>query len=117
MHDLVLMKLEIEVLKAAIFAINGTSEDISVELFNSIIIEHNIEGSGFMTYFSKSDNLKINKIPNSGFWGDISGTITNDKIPVIFTIFFDEMFISAIDGCTLGDSWPSNLESYQLELL
>jgi len=75
--------------------------------------DRSFTGAGFMTEFDCSAELKLFPVEVSLRWGNVGARINASRIETGYLVYVDGGQITAVEGYTYGDEWPSTIDSVE----
>ena len=91
----------------------------TAELFKSLdeieVLTRDVAGTGFFTKLERHPCLRVGPSDLKYTGGGADGYINRDKIKVGFLFYIEEGYITAFEGHTYGELWPSEIECYGID--
>jgi len=91
-------------------ALRATSGDYS----GVLVASRDLTGAGFLTTFEKCSELRMFEEHVSMRWGKVGARLTPSKIETGYLVYVDDGYLSAIEGYTYGEEWPSDCSVVEL---
>lgn len=75
--------------------------------------DRSLTGAGFMTEFNRSAELTVFADDVSLRWGNVGARLNIGRIETGFLVYVDGGQVTAVEGYTYGDEWPSTIDTVE----
>jgi hypothetical protein len=86
----------------------------SVDFDSVKVNDREFTGAGFLTEFDRSDALRLFPSEVNLRWGKVGARLNAAKVETGYLVYVDGGFITAIEGYTYGDEWPTRVDAIEL---
>ena len=94
---------------------NETNALLRVQYESAKIIKREFTGAGFFTHFSIPKTIRRAPAGTEYGYGDVVASFDGSDFCYGFVLFIKEGLISSLEGYTCTDSWPENIQTYELK--
>lgn len=80
--------------------------------------DRELTGTGFLTEFERSEELKLFDDGVSLRWGGSGARLNASKLETGYLVYVDDGYVTAVEGYTYGEGWPDQvvqIEMYELK--
>jgi hypothetical protein len=111
-----LTPLEAAVIRCLLADSQMKREDTRLDFDAITVSSREFTGAGFLTELARSKELKIFDDGVSLRWGKVGARI-NASIETGYLLYIDEGYLTAIEGYTYGDEWPTRVTEMEFYAL
>jgi hypothetical protein len=86
----------------------------TVDFSSVMVLDREFTGAGFLTEFSRKQELKLFPDGFSLRWGKVGARLNASKVETGYLVYIDDGFITSVEGYTYGDAWPTTIDQIEL---